>query len=105
MHKRLNDFLETNDVLHNWQFGFRQKHSTSHALISLTERIKQTIDRGNFACGVFIDLKRTFDTVNHTIMLHKLEHYGIRGIPLQWFKSYLTDRKQYVSVCGNTSET
>ena len=105
MHKRLNDFLETNDVLHNLQFGFRQKHSTSHALISLTEKIKQTIDKGNLACGVFIDLKKAFDTVNHTILLQKLEHYGIRGIPLQWFKSYLTGRKQYVSVCGNTSET
>ena len=105
MHKRLNDFLETNDVLHNLQFGFRQKHSTSHDLISLTEKIKQTIDKGNLACGVFIDLKKAFDTVNHTILLQKLEHYGIRVIPLQWFKSYLTDRKQYVSVCGNTSET
>ena len=105
MHKRLNDFLETNDVLHNLQFGFRQKHSTSHALISLTEKIKQTIDKGNLACGVFIDLKKAFDTVNHIILLQKLEHYGIRGITLQWFKSYLNGRKQYVSVCGNTSET
>ena len=105
LHKRLNDFLETNDVLHNLQLDFRQKHSTSHALISLTEKIKQTIDKGNLACGVFIDLKKAFDTVNHTILLQKLEHYEIRGIPLQWLQSYLTDRKQYVSVCGNTSET
>ena len=59
--------------------GFRQKHLTSHALISLTEKIKQTIDKGNHTCGVFIDLKKTSDTVSHTILLQKLQYYGIRG--------------------------
>ena len=67
MHKRLNDFLDINNVIHPLQFGFRQKHSTTHALTSLTEKIKQTIDKGNYGCGVFIDLKKAFDTVNQVV--------------------------------------
>ena len=105
MHKRPYDFLEINNVIDPLQFGFRKKHSTAHALTSLTEKVKQTIDDGNYGCGVFIDLKKAFDTVNQQIHLKKLEHYGIRSIPLDWFKSYLSNRKQYVSVNGNTSET
>ena len=105
MYKRLSEFLEINNAIHSLQFGFRRKHSTAHALISLTERIRQTINDGRCGCGIFIDLKKAFDTVNHLILFKKLEHYGIRGIPLEWFKSYLNNRKQYVSVCGNISET
>ena len=104
MHKRLYEFLEVNDILHSLQFGFRHKHSTSHTLISMTEKIRNTIDNGNYGCGIFIDLRKAFDTVSHSILLKKLDHYGIRGIPLQWFESYLSNRKQYVSVNGHTSE-
>ena len=105
MHRRLHDFLEIDNVIDPLQFGFRKKHSTAHALTSLTEKVKQTIDDGNYGCGVFIDLRKAFHTVNHQILLKKLEHYGIRCIPLDWFKSYLSNRKQYVSVNVNTSET
>ena len=68
------------------------------------ERIKKTIDDGKYGCGIFIDLKRAFDTVNHNILLSKLEHYGIRGVPLDWFRSYLAGRKQFVFLNGESSE-
>ena len=102
MHARLYKFFEDRDILHPLQFGFRSKHSTSHAMIGLTESIKKTLDDGMFGCGVFIDLQKAFDTVNHSILLKKMEHYGVRGIKLDWFTSYLSDRKQYVSVNGYT---
>ena len=103
MHKRLYEFLEINDILHSLQFGFRCKHSISHTLISMTEKVRNTIDNRNYGCGIFIDLKKVFDTVNHSILLKKLDHYGIRGIPLQWFESYLSNRKQYVSCLSQWS--
>ena len=69
----------------------------------MTECIKKTIDDGMFGIGVFIDLQKAFDTVNHSI-LKKLEHYGIRGIARDWFSSYLSERKQYVSINGHLAE-
>ena len=89
MHIRLVSFLKVNNILSPYQFGFRNKHSTNHALISLTEIIRKAIDEDKLACGIFIDLQKAFDTVDHNILLSKLEHYGIRGIPYAWFKSYL----------------
>ena len=85
------------------QFGFRPSHSINHALVSLTEAIKNSLDNRKFGCGTFIDLQKAFDTVNHDILLMKLEHYGIRGTTLDWLKSYLSDRKQYISVNGSNS--
>ena len=103
MYQRLYNFLERYELLFNLQFGFRSGHSTDHALVSLTESIRSSLDNNRFGCGIFIDLQKAFDTVNHDILLSKLEHYGIRGSAQTWFKSYLNDRKQFVSVNGHSS--
>ena len=104
MHERLYAFLEAQGSIYENQFGFRKNNSTTHALLDLTENIRQTIDNNMFSCGVFIDLQKAFDTGDHNILLKKLEYYGIRGIANDWFHSYLTNRKQYVSISGFESE-
>ena len=104
MRKRLYAFLERHNVLFQNQFGFRRKKVLLFMLLPKSEMIKETIDNGKFGCGVFIDLRKAFDTVNHEILLVKLEHYGIRGKVLNWFQSYLSNRKQYVSFNGHSSE-
>ena len=100
MHKRLYDFLQEHNVLFQNQFGFRKNNSTPWNY----RKIKETIDNKKYGCGIFIDLRKAFDTVNHEILLRKVEHYGISGKVLFWFKSYLTNRKQYVSFNGESSE-
>ena len=69
------DFLENHKILFENQFGFRKNNSTMYALMEITEKIKESIDRGKFGCGIFIDLGKVFDTVNHDIPIKKLEHY------------------------------
>ena len=92
LHSRLYSFLEKHQCLYQNQFGFRQGHSTKYALISLTENIRKALDKGQFAAGIFIDLQKAFDTVEHSILLRKLDHYGIRGVANNLFKSYLSNR-------------
>ena len=96
MHTRLYDFIENSGKFYDKQFGFRKKYSTNHALLSIVEGIREKLDNKTFVCGVFIDLEKAFDTVNHQILIQKLEHYGIRGIANQWFSSYLSSRRQKV---------
>ena len=89
-------FLDDNNILYEYQFGFGKHHSTSHAIITLVERVTKALDTGKYIVGVFLDLKKAFDTVDHCILLNKLEKYGIRGNILNWFKSYLSFREQFV---------
>ena len=84
--------FNNNNLFYHLQFGFRQNYSTAHALISLTETIRKYLDEEKFACGIFVDLQKAFDTVENGILLTKLEHYGVRGLVNDWFKclTYLT---------------
>ena len=100
MFNRLYNFLNLHSCIYDLQFGFRSQHSTVHTLISITEKIREALDKGHFACGIFLDLKKAFDTVDHKILLKKLEYYGVRGTTNKWFTSYLSDRKQLVSING-----
>lgn len=100
IYTRIYDYLTTNKLINPKQFGFRTKHSTNHATISITEQIKSMMDNNDVVCGIFIDLEKAFDTVNHKILVEKLNQYGLRGNVNKLIESYLSNRKQYVSIKG-----
>ena len=97
-------FIENHHVLTDGQYGFRSNHSTSLALTEFVEKVTSAIDKQESSIGVFIDLKKAFDTVDHKILLSKLQCYGIRGLALDWIKSYLANRGQYVCYNNSNSE-
>ena len=98
MYKRLYTFFNKNNVINNLHFGFRQEYSAFNALIDITENIRKVLDDGNIGCGVFVYLQKALDTVNQQILLAKLNHYGIRRVSNDCFKSYLYNRNWHVSV-------
>lgn len=95
---RLNGFISSHSLLHDSQYGFRKNRSTAHALIDLIEYVSGKIDSKVYSVGIFIDLQKAFDTIDHEILLQKLQQNGIRGLAYNWVKSYLTDRQQFVQV-------
>ena len=92
-----------NNLLDSSQYGFKKKHSTELAVLKLVDRITQELDKGNTPINVFLDLSKAFDTLDHNILLHKLSYYGIKNSALDLFKSYLSNRKQYVDFLNNRS--
>ena len=104
MHIILIKFLTEQKNPHLKQFGFRKDFSTDHAIINLIDNIENAFDETKFACGVFIGLKKAFNAVDHEILFKKLWHYGIRRIANDWFKSYVKNRMQYVSIIGVLSD-
>jgi retron-type reverse transcriptase len=100
VHNRITNYLEKNGILFHNQYGFRKSHSTLLALQSLSNKITEAVDKKKYTIGIFINLSKAFDPVNHDILLRKLYHYGIRGLALDWIKSYLSGRKQFVEYNG-----
>ena len=98
MYNRLYAYLAENNILFNKQFGFRAGHSTEHALLELFDQIKGSLNDKSYFLGIFIDLSKAFDTVDHKILLKKLQRYGIKGKNLSWFERYLTGRKQCINI-------
>ena len=103
MYNKVTAFLEIFKILHGNLYGFRKKSSTHVALLTFIDKVIQAIENGEYAIGVFLDFLKAFDTVDHKMLLDKLDHYGIRGCALSWFRSYLSHRLQYVTYNGSQS--
>lgn len=96
--KRLQDYLTRFSIINQSQYGFQPGRNTTQAIIDLVNTISDNIDNEKFTIGVFVDLKKAFDSLDHNHLLRKLMGYGIRGIAHSWIKSFLTNRKQIVSI-------
>ena len=101
---RLSVFLENNNILSDSQFGFRTAHSTVHPMVKLLNTVSKALNKKHHTIAIFCDLRKAFDTCSHSILFSKMEKLGIRGPTLQWFKSYLSERKQFVSLDGILSD-
>ena len=104
MYNRLLTFVIQHGLLNKHQFGFRKGHSTIFAILSLVDYITQALEKGEYVIGIFLDFSKAFDTVNHSILLEKLQYMGIRGVAYDWLCDYLSERKQYVMYNGHKSD-
>ena len=104
IYNRLLRFLRQNRILNPNQFGFQKGKSTLDALLNFVENVCSELNSKKHVVGISIDFSKAFDTVNHHLLLRKLYAYGIRGLPLEWFKSYLNGRTQRVRIGDSYSE-
>ena len=105
MHARILDFLETNKILYEDQYGFRPGRSCEHALLTAQNCLLNSLSNKQISVLLLLDYSKAFDMVDHAILIRKLEHYGIRGRALSWMKSYLENRTQYVTIDGKNSSS
>ena len=96
----LGHYLEKHSILTENQFGFRSNRDTCSAVADMIDKVTEKLDAYNYSLGLFIDLSKAFDTLDHAILIAKLEFYGVRGNALKWFRSYLSNRQQYVDYNG-----
>ena len=104
IYNRLTSYIKKHELLYSSQYGFRKGHSTQHAILDIVNDIQTNMNQRLLSCGVFIDLKKAFDTVDHDILLDKLNHYGFLGIINDWFSSYLKSRTQTTQVGHHISD-
>ena len=90
--KKLTCFLENDNLISSSQYGFRSGHSTIHPMVQFMNYVSETLNKKQHAVAIFCDLRKVFNTCNHTMLFKKMEKMGIRGLTLDWFKNYLTDR-------------
>ncbi|MFN9908220.1 MAG: reverse transcriptase domain-containing protein, partial [bacterium] len=100
---RLCSFLETNNILSGAQFGFRPGHSTVHPMVHFVNHLSKALNNKEHSIAIFCDLRKAFDSCDHEILLRKLSGVGIRGETLAWFKNYLSNRQQLVTISGFNS--
>src|SRR6218665_36205 len=104
MYERLYSYVKNMNILYPNQHGFQSGHSTSMALLDMPDRVSNAIDAREYAIRIFLYLAKAFDTVDHAILLGKLENHGVRATPLRWFHSYLYQRQQQVMCNGHKSK-
>ena len=104
MYSRTYEFLTQNESLYESQYGFRKKHSCEHAITELVGQIAKSLENKQYTIAVYLDLSKAFDTLSHHVLYEKLDKYGIRGVALSWYKSYLTNRTMQAK-CNSGNNT